>query len=216
MVEIKICGITCEKEIQYLNILKPQYAGFVFAESKRKVSIDKASCLVSIINNDIKPVGVFRNNTLKEIISVCEKIKFYGVQLHGNEDFEFIEELRSKLDKNIKIWKALSIKDENTTIKFMERKHPFIDKYLIDGSNPGSGEDYNLDFLKEIVQKYSLSNNFILAGGINPENVAQKIKKVQPQIVDVSSGVEIKENDKSIKSFEKMKELLDKAYYEKR
>lgn len=215
MAEVKICGITCEKEIQYLNILKPQYAGFVFAESKRKIDSEKASCLVSILNKDIKAVGVFRNNDLNEIISTCKQVNLYAVQLHGNENFEFIEKLRDNLNDDIKIWKALSINNEENIIEFMERKHPFIDKYLIDGSNPGSGEDYNLDRLKHIAIKYNLCNNFILAGGINSHNVIEKIEKVLPEIVDVSSGVEVQENNKTIKSFQKMKEFLYKVYGKK-
>lgn len=208
MTEVKICGITCEKEIQYLNILKPKYCGFVFTESKRKVTAAKAECLCSILDDGINPVGVFRNNSIEEIMHICDKVKLYAVQLHGNEDFEFISELRKRLNLEIKIWKALSIKEKDNIIKFMEKKQIFIDKYLIDGNNPGSGEDYKLDVLKNIVENYNLKNKFILAGGITPENVCEKIQEVSPEIVDVSSGVEIIEDNKSIKSFEKIKKLL--------
>lgn len=208
MAEVKICGITCEEEIQYLNILRPEYAGFVFAESKRKIKSEQASYLLSILDEGIKSIGVFRNNPIEEIIDVLNKVKLYGIQLHGNEDFDFIERLKDKTGSRIKIWKALSIKDEKNIIKFMERKHEYIDRYLIDGSNPGSGKEYNLDLLKKIIKQYNLENKFILAGGINPENASIKIKEVMPYAVDVSSGVEIIENNNRIKSFKKMKKLI--------
>ena len=211
MTEVKICGITCEKEIQFLNILKPHYIGFVFAESKRKIDAEKAASLLSILDKDIKAVGVFRNNTIDEIVSVLNKTDLYGVQLHGNEDFEFIEKLKSQINNKVKIWKALSIKDEEAIYKFMSRKHEDIDMYLIDGDNPGSGEDYNLNSLKSIIEKFNLNNKYILAGGITKDNVIHKIKEVSPKIVDVSSGVEIMENHRRIKDFEKMKELLNEV-----
>ena len=64
--DIKICGITAIEEIQDLNILKPEYIGFVFAESKRKISKEQGKLLYDSIDRDIKVVGVFRDNT-KEI-----------------------------------------------------------------------------------------------------------------------------------------------------
>ena len=67
MVKIKICGITCEKEIEYLNILKPDYIGFVFAKSKRQINKIKAKNLIEKLDDEIKCVGVFKDNSIESI-----------------------------------------------------------------------------------------------------------------------------------------------------
>ena len=72
MIQIKICGITNKEEIEYLNILKPEYIGFVFAKSKRQVTGEKANELCLNLDNNIKRVGVFRNNSIDEILDILE------------------------------------------------------------------------------------------------------------------------------------------------
>lgn len=232
MIEIKICGITDKREIEYLNMLKPEYMGFVFADSKRKVSKEIAFELSSKLRKDIKKVGVFRNNSIDEILAVISKVDLDIIQLHGKEDIEFIRELREAMPLYIDIWRALSGNDiegikeymkdgycENYEKNIRVNKEKLINKLLIDGSNPGSGETFDLDNIINYFHKYNKSNGlkskenkFFLAGGINDENVLERISKVNPMGIDVSSGVEvINENYTRIKSFEKMKKLIDKV-----
>ncbi len=228
MIEIKICGITNKKEIEYLNMLKPEYIGFVFAGSKRQVTGEKANELCLDLNNDMKKVGVFRNNSIDEILDILGKVSLDVLQLHGDEDEEFICLLRKSIDKSIKVWKAISIKDiqsikKNIAInKQLENNDGdnLIDKFLIDGDNPGSGETFSLENISEyFCENYKLGyvddcilkkNNFFLAGGITDENVIERIAKANPSGVDVSSGVEIiDKNGIRTKSFEKMKSLIE-------
>ena len=70
MIKIKICGITNEAEIEYLNILKPDYVGFLFTKSKRQIDVNKAKILINLLNKDIKTVGVFKDNSIDEILKV--------------------------------------------------------------------------------------------------------------------------------------------------
>jgi phosphoribosylanthranilate isomerase len=228
MIQIKICGITNEKEIEHLNILKPEYVGFVFTKSKRQVTGEKVNELCLNLNNNIKKVGVFRNNSMDEILDVLGKVSLDIIQLHGDEDIEFISLLKKNINKSIRIWKALSIKDMANMGKYITSNKQIvinegdnlIDSYLIDGDNPGSGEAFSLENISEYFgEDYKLGNtddctleryNFFLAGGITDENVIERIAKVNPSGVDVSSGVEtIDENGNRIKSFEKMKSLIE-------
>ena len=70
--QIKICGITTLREVEFVNELKPDYIGLVFAESKRKVNEEKAFQLCKYLNKEIKTVAVFRNNSFEEIKNVLE------------------------------------------------------------------------------------------------------------------------------------------------
>lgn len=220
MIKIKICGIKRREEIQYANKLKPDYIGFVFAKSKRKVTKEDAAVLSSELDKGIKSVGVFRNNSLEEIIDILKTVPLSAVQLHGDEDEEFIKTLKDNINeisnsRNIEIWKAISVDNTEYIEKYLLchredklSKNVLIDKFLIDGCNPGSGNTYSLDYIKD---KFLLDNCF-LAGGITPDNVVERINEVNPMGVDVSSGVEIISKDnESVKSYEKMKDLIDKV-----
>lgn len=221
-IKIKICGITNEKEIEYLNIIKPDYIGFVFTKSKRMISAENAEKLRQKLNPEIKCVGVFKDNSLEEIENVLKTTKLDIVQLHGNENFDFIDTLKNNIETSFEVWKALSIKNKVLLNEYISyyikmKKEALIDNILIDGSNPGSGETYSLEPFKEIIKKecgeYKKNSlKFILAGGITPENVIRKIDEAGPWGVDVSSGVEdIDSNGIRMKSFEKMKEIVDKV-----
>lgn len=232
MIQVKICGITNKEEIEYLNMLKPEYIGFVFAKSKRQVTGEEANELCLNLDNNIKRVGVFRNNSIDEVLDILDKVSLDIIQLHGNEDEDFITSLKKSINKSIKIWKAISIKDienfknhirNNKQLVFNENSGDnLIDDFLIDGDNPGSGETFSLENIREYFsENYKLEHvddcvlkkyNFFLAGGITEENVIERISKANPSGVDVSSGVEIiNENGNRTKSFEKMKSLIDKV-----
>lgn len=226
MIKVKICGITNSKEIEYLNILKPEYIGFVFTTSKRQISAEEANELCLNLNKETKRVGVFRDNSLEEILDVLNKVALDVVQLHGSEDEKFIVLLRNSINKSMKIWKAVSIKDGEmlkkyiTSNKLDNKGDKLIDNILIDGENPGSGETFSLknigEYFKDNCEIQNEENplnqfNFFLAGGITDQNVLERIAEANPIGVDVSSGVEIiDENGRRTKSFEKMKRLIEK------
>ena len=199
---IKICGITTLEEIDYINELKPDYTGFVFAESKRKVNIENGKELLKALDKDIKSVGVFRNNTKEYIIEVIENIPLDIIQLHGDEDNDFINYLKDKT--NCEIWKAVGIKNKEDLIKAKDFN---VETLLLDGSNPGSGELFPWEYLKEI----DVNKRFFIAGGINEENVLEAMENVNPYGVDTSSGVETIENGIRKKDKEKIKRLIKKV-----
>ena len=206
---IKICGITNLEEIKALNELKPEYIGFIFTKSKRQVDINKAKTLFNSLDKDIKAVGVFRNNEMQFILEVLKEIPLYAVQLHGDEDIAFINEL--KKHTNCNIWKAYGVETKEDIIKAMN--YP-VDTLILDGSNPGSGKIFPWECLDGI----KFNKTVILAGGINEDNVIEGIEKVKPDGIDVSSGVEIiDKNGVRTKSREKIGRLIKKVrYYDER
>ncbi|MBS6602024.1 MAG: phosphoribosylanthranilate isomerase [Clostridium sp.] len=199
---IKICGITTLEEIDYINELKPDYTGFVFAESKRKVNIENGKELLKALDKDVKSVGVFRNNTKEYIIEVIKNIPLDIIQLHGDEDNDFINYLKD--NTNCEIWKAVGIKNKEDLIKAKDFN---VETLLLDGSNPGSGELFPWEYLKEI----DVNKRFFIAGGINEENVLEAMENVNPYGVDTSSGVETIENGIRRKDKEKIKRLIKKV-----
>ena len=129
---IKFCGLFQDDDIMYANKLKPDYIGFVFAESRRKVSIEQSIHLKSMLDKDIKSVGVFLNNTYDETINICSKNIIDIIQIHGNISDEFIDKLKS--DTNKPVIKALNIKDLSDILS-LEKSH--ADYVLIDSPKAG-------------------------------------------------------------------------------
>ena len=200
--EIKICGITALEEVQALNPLKPNYIGLVFAESKRKISKEQGKLLYDSIDRHIKVVGVFRNNTKEYISEILDYIPLDVVQLHGDEDNEFIEYFREKYQ--CEIWKGTSIKNKED----IEKATTFnVDTLILDGSNPGSGEVFPWELVLDMKTKAKV----FLAGGINEDNVLQGINKLNIHGVDVSSGVEVVKDGKRSKDKDKMEKLIKKV-----
>lgn len=189
--KIKICGLKSLRDIEIVNKYPVDYVGFVFAESKRKVSIHEAKAMVEVLRKDIKAVGVFVNTPPEEINKIVDYCKLDIVQLHGNETLEECEKIKAS------IWKSISVKEKADAAKIELYKN--TQGILLDGIKPGSGECFNWDLAKGISDKYFT----ILAGGLTPENVSNAIQEVKPQVVDVSSGVETD----SIKDEEKIREF---------
>lgn len=206
---IKVCGMRRQKDIEYANILKPDYIGFVFANSKRQVSKSKAKELKALLDSDIKTVGIFVNEDINNIIDISNSIDLDIIQLHGDEDKSYIEKLKSKIKTNAKefeIWKAIRIKDKDS-LKILKDLN--VDGFLLDTySNKaygGLGQTFNWN----LVSNLSLSNKLILAGGLNSENIREAKIMVNPDIIDVSSCVETD----GIKDFEKMKIFIERGRY---
>jgi phosphoribosylanthranilate isomerase len=182
--KIKICGIQFKEEIEMINQLPIDYIGFVFAPSKRRISIEQGKILKNVLNDNIKTVGVFVNESSDVVNKIAHTLNLDVIQLHGEEDEGYISTIERKVWKAYKINKAFK---GNTLLKGKN-----ITGNLFDGKNPGSGEVFNWEFIKKIE-----SNQLkILAGGLKPENIERAIKYVRPDIIDVSSGVE-KNNKKN-------------------
>ena len=189
--KIKICGITRENEIELLNELHVDYAGFVlfFEKSKRNVDLDRAVELKNRLKNT-KSVAVVVEPTLEQARAI-EEAGFDVLQVHGRlaEDIE--------KECGITIWKAVNVKNEDGEAQISELeeflKNDRISAIVMDAANAGSGEPFDWDVL---LNEDFGAKDFILAGGLNPINVGSAIQKLAPDVVDVSSGVEY--TDKTI------------------
>lgn len=198
--KIKICGIKRTQDIKVLNKLKPDYVGFVFAKSKRQVSIEKAKLLRENLDKQIKTVGVFVNHNQGEVEKLIEEKIIDIVQFHGDENELDIIRIKSKFPR-IKIIKAVSVKTKEDILKW---ENSSADYLLLDNGKGGTGEQFDWNVLSEI----NIKKDFFIAGGLNPENVTYVFKH-NPFGVDVSGGVEtdnIKDEVKIKKFIEKVRE----------
>jgi len=179
MVKVKICGLSRICDIDVVNIEKPEYIGFVFAKSRRKVTKQQALNLRKNLHPDIIPVGVFVNEKSENILSLVKNGIIDAVQLHGMEDEEYI--IRLKLLTDVPIIKAIAVQSEGDVQKWVSTSADYL---LLDNIDGGMGKSFNWDLIGKIDKPY------FLAGGLNFENITQAIENTRPFAVDVSSGVE--------------------------
>ena len=189
MTKIKICGLTREEDINIVNDYLPDYIGFVFAKSKRQLSLSQAKHLKSLLNPAIQAVGVFVNEPIDNLLEYEKEKVIDIVQLHGDEDSAYIQELKTKI--KLPIIKAIRVQQESDISQNFNVDYLLFDKYL-EGAYGGGGESFDWQTIRDMTRPY------FLAGGINLDNIHAAIQKA-PYAIDVSSGVEtngIKDKDK--------------------
>ncbi len=201
MTRIKICGLTRMEDIDSVNRYQPEYIGFIFApKSRRYVTPEKAKQLAAGLKCGIQSVGVFTQTDVDEIIRIAESVPLNVVQLHGMQSENMVQDLRNALPEGVQIWYCVAAK--NGTVVFPELDH-IVDLWLVDTAAGGSfgGTGKTFDWMK--AKTFLQDRKIILAGGLNPENIAQAVSCLHPYAVDVSTGVEtngFKEEEK-IKQF---------------
>ncbi|MBR3306268.1 MAG: phosphoribosylanthranilate isomerase [Lachnospiraceae bacterium] len=179
MTAIKLCGIRRPEEIELINSLKPEYAGFVFWDkSRRYIKAAAAAELKNRLDPSIRAVGVFVDEESEKVAELLNSGTIDMAQLHGKEDEEYIKRLRSMASKPI--IKAFRIKAEED----LKAAESCSAEFLLLDAGAGDGAVFDWSWLKAFGRPY------ILAGGLNTENVAEAVIKLKPYGVDVSSGIE--------------------------
>ena len=191
MSRIKFCGLRTLDDIFYANELAPDYVGFVFApNSKRYVTPAQAEQLRNVLSKKICAVGVFVNENPAQVAALLNNGIIDAAQLHGNENDAYIQNLRGVTKKII----IKAFRSDN--IAAADKSH--ADFILID-AGAGDGKTFDWSLIKNLRREY------FLAGGLNPNNVGDAIKLLNPFAVDVSSGIETDGR----KDFAKMKAFAD-------
>lgn len=209
--KVKICGIRRMEDVEIINRYLPDYAGFVFAKSKRQVLPDEAKRLAANIDGRIKKVGVFVDQPIELLAELLIEETVDYLQLHGGEDTAYERKLCQILEeKGIKnpserLIKAYRIKNKED----FEKMSPTACKYLLLDAfsvkcEGGNGESFDWSH----INKWKTSNKkpFFLAGGIGLHNVKEAIADVKPYAIDVSSSLE----ENGFKSEEKIKEFMER------
>lgn len=203
MPKIKICGLTRLKDIEAVNIIKPDFIGFVFAPSKRQVTVEKARMLKERLDKNILSVGVFVNESPENIIALGKEHIIDMVQLHGDESEKEIIEIQKSL--GIPIIKAVRVQsaEQITKAEQLPCDYLLLDAF-VSGQYGGSGKRIDLTFIP------SMKKPFFLAGGLTKENLSSVLLRCNPYAVDVSSGVET-DGGKDREKMEAMVNIIRKS-----
>lgn len=195
---IKICGLTKVTEADYLNANHVDFAGFVlfFPKSKRNITIEQAKEIMAHLNATIKKVAVVVKPDLAQIQQI-EAAGFDYIQIHSDIAPTLLEQIQ------LPILKAFNVNDIDTIDRYRSLKN--VAGYVFDAHEPGSGKSFDWSMLSDIPRDNKL---FFLAGGISADNVKEAIKKLSPDGIDVSTGVEYNASNKTGKDPQKIEEFV--------
>lgn len=201
-IKLKVCGLTKLNQIQELINLNVDFLGFIFYEKSPRFVLNHLSFdEIKSINHKGK-VGVFVNETVEKIIEISENAGLDLIQLHGDEDENFVFRLRQTLSKDVKIIKVFRI---GKTFNFQfSIFNPDVDYFLFDTDSKafgGTGQTFDWDILNNL----EIPKPYFLSGGISLENF-ENIKDLnqKPFALDINSKFE---TEPGIKDFEKVKKI---------
>ena len=208
--QLKVCGLTKMDQIQELISLNTNFLGFIFYEKSPRFVLNQLSLEeISEINHQGK-VGVFVNETVEKISEISEKAKLNFIQLHGDEDEEFVKKLRLSLSKNIKIIKVIRIGNQSfDELQKTINQQPSTVNYLLFDTDSkafgGTGKTFDWQILNEI----EIPIPYFLSGGISLENIHQlSTINHQPLALDINSKFETEPGSKDLEKIKIFKSLL--------
>ena len=196
-VRVKICGVTSQQLMRDVGNAGAQYAGLVFFEkSPRNLSLDKARSIALEAPTGLAKVALVVNPSDRFLDSLTTTVPLDMIQLHGSETPQRVSEIKQKT--GLPVMKAIGVAEQDD-LKKLDVYATVADQLMVDakpakdailpGGN-GSAFDWSL------LQGRRWTGPWMLAGGLNPENVAQAIAITGAQQIDVSSGVEIRPGEK--------------------
>lgn len=191
MTKVKICGLSTVEAVETAVLAGADYIGFVFAESKRQVSLEQAQELAKRVTGKTKIVGVFVSPSLEDLEEAIGQVPLDMVQIHGTFDEVLIPLI------SVPVIRAIQLSDQEAQVSSQ------ADYLLFDAPVAGSGQTFDWDLLKD--QK--IQQDFFIAGGLTVDNVHQARETFQPYALDVSSGVETDGR----KDIEKIKAFIEGA-----
>ena len=185
MPKVKICGNTNLADVQKAKALGADFIGFIFCESKRRITSDQAKEIMQGAGKFDQFVGVFANQSKEEVETTLQNLELKWIQFHGDETSRYCQyftQRQYQVIKTFRIKDLMSIKrlDEYDVSAFL-----FDTFSKTDLGGTGKTFDWNI-----IAEKPHVREKLFLSGGLNPQNLGSAIKQVNPFAVDVASGVE--------------------------
>ena len=191
MTKVKICGLSTKEAVKTAVSAGADYIGFVFAPSKRQVTVEQATELAKFIPSHIQKVGVFVSPSRTELLEAVDKVGLDLVQVHGRVVDKLFENLPCGSIQAVQV-------DEGGHVPNSQ-----ADYLLFDAPVAGSGQTFDWGQLDTT----ELAQPFFIAGGLNEDNVEEAIQHFSPFAVDVSSGVETNGQ----KDYEKIRRFIEKV-----
>lgn len=198
MTKVKICGLSTKEAVKTAVSAGADYIGFVFAPSKRQVTVEQATELAKFIPSHIQKVGVFVSPSRAELLEAVDKVGLNFVQVHGQVVDKLFENLPCASIQAVQV-------DGDGHVPNSQ-----ADYLLFDAPVAGSGQTFDWGRLDTT----ELGQPFFIAGGLNEDNVARAIQHFSPFAVDVSSGVETdgqKDHEKIRRFIERVKNGISRT-----
>ena len=198
MTKVKICGLSTKEAVGTAVSAGADYIGFVFAPSKRQVTLEQAAEMAKLIPANVKKVGVFVSPNRTELLEAIEKVGLDFVQVHGQVVDDLFENLSCASIQAVQV-------DGDGHVPNSQ-----ADYLLFDAPVAGSGQTFDWGRLDTT----ELARPFFIAGGLNEDNVARAIQHFSPFAVDVSSGVETngqKDHEKIRRFIERVKNGISRT-----
>jgi len=191
LTKVKICGLSTKGAVEVAVSAGADYIGFVFAPSKRQVTLDQATELAKLIPSHIQKVGVFVSPSQSELLEAIDKVGLDLVQIHGQVADDLFESLPCASIQAVQVDGDGHVPSSQT------------DYLLFDAPVAGSGQTFDWGQMDTT----ELSQSFFIAGGLNEDNVEEAIQHFTPFAVDVSSGVE----SNGQKDHEKIRRFIERV-----
>jgi phosphoribosylanthranilate isomerase len=206
---VKICGNTNLEDAALAAKLGADAVGFVFVESKRQVTSAQVAAITRHLTPGVERIGVFHSHDVDEIAETASRAGLTAVQLHGGIDDKQSERLAEKFAGDVRIIQTLhwtiqpsadSSQAQQSPAAHLEQQILHIaalgiaDRVLIDSkvgmAGGGTGVSFDWTAARQVFASAPSSLHLVVAGGLNPGNVARAIAQLAPWGVDISSGVE--------------------------
>lgn len=197
MSRVKICGLRRIEDIEFINMYRPDACGFILSKPfRRYVDKEQLRRMRQMLDEGITAFGVFVNEPLSYISDYVEEGLIGAVQLHGEEDDSYIQELKNRYP-SLTVMKAFTVTSREV---LAQAEKSSADIILLD-SGKGTGRTFSWQLLQGFQRPY------VLAGGLNPDNVQEAVRTLNPLGVDTSSGVETE----GFKDREKIRLFIERA-----
>jgi phosphoribosylanthranilate isomerase len=191
MVKVKVCGITNLGDAHVAADAGADAIGLVFADSPRRVSVERAKEIAAALPQDILKVGVFVDAGPEDVLRIAREVGLDYAQLHGDEPPEAVAEIRGS---GVGVMKALRVRNAEGLAVIEQYQ---ADLFLLDAwsakARGGTGVRFDWELAKSLIGR----DNIVVSGGLDPENVREAIEYFEPYGVDASSSLEERPGKKS-------------------
>lgn len=194
---VKVCGLSTSESVREAVDAGADAVGFVLTPSPREVSPETVHELLPLVPASVRAVGVFRHETTADAVAVARAAGLSWVQLHGHRTAADVQAVH---DAGMRLIRAVTMGASPEEFGDLGE-----DLFLIDAAVPGSGESWDYASVRE---KGLDGRSWLLAGGLEPGNVASAVASAGAWGVDVSSGVE---SSRGVKDLAKIRAFVEAA-----
>lgn len=186
--KVKICGVCRPQDAALAAAAGADYVGVILARKGPRQQTSESARAIYAAAPELMHVGVFADQPLPEVAALAAQLRLDIIQLHGTETAQYIHELECETESAI--WKSVFLNDVDDLPKAIDEFADSVDGLLLDSGQGGSGQRFDWTLAREVRQLLNAQVQFVVAGGLNAENVAAAVATMRPDVVDVATGVE--------------------------